>query len=203
MIHVAPKKIEKRDILRLVLMFVGTYACCIVMSALMFGFAIFLPIQSVGRSIIFDNRIGATWGGASVAIQGILQAEFGFTGTAITDAGGEKDTYMTSDFMLRRGGHLTLCNNGEDGLYDTSSPTAVYYLKDATKHILFNKANSNCVQGVAPGAAIWYDMSPWRVGFIVGWCVVGTLLAADAAYCVLVGLGKLKVKERKEPKEDY
>ena len=149
------------------------------------------------------NRIGATWGGASVSLHGILRDEFGFTGTAITDAGGQKNTYMTSDFMLRRGGHLTLTNNGSDGLYDTSSPTALYHLKDATKHILFNKANSNCVQGMSPSASIWYDMSPWRGGLIAAWVVVGVVLAADAVYITLVALGKLKVKERPEPEEEY
>ena len=149
------------------------------------------------------NRIGATYGGASLSLNGILRDEFGFTGTAITDAGGQKNTYMTSDFLLRRGGHLTLTNNGTDGLYDTSSPTAVYYLKDATKHILFNKANSNCVQGLAPGDSVWYDMSPWKGGFIAAWVVVGVLVLADAAYITLIALNKVQVKERKEPEEEY
>ena len=149
------------------------------------------------------NRIGATWGGASVSLHGILRDEFGFTGTAITDAGGQKNTYMTSDFMLRRGGHLTLTNNGTDGLYDTSSPTAVYYLKDAAKHILFNKANSNCVQGISPSASIWYEMSPWKTGLIAAWVVVGILALADVAFITLIALGKVQVKERKEPEEEY
>ena len=149
------------------------------------------------------NRIGATWGGASVSLHGILRDEFGFTGTAITDAGGQKNTYMTSDFMLRRGGHLTLTNNGTDGLYDIDSPTAVYYLKDATKHILFNKANSNCVQGIAPGDSIWYDMSPWKVGLIVAWALAGALAVADGVYIGLVGTGKVGVKEIAESLEEF
>lgn len=149
------------------------------------------------------NRIGATYGGASISLKEILEDEFGYTGTTITDAGGEKNTYMTSDFMLRRGGHLTLTNNGEDGLYDTASPTAVYHLKDAAKHILYNKANSNVVQGIAPGVSVWYDMSPWKIGVVIAWVVVGLALAADAAYIVLVATGKVKVKEKPEPKEEY
>ena len=149
------------------------------------------------------NRIGATYGGASVSLKGILEDEWGYTGTSITDAGGEKNTYMTSDFLLRRGGHLTLTNNGDDGLYDISSPTAVYHLKDAAKHILYNKANSNVMQGMAPGATVWYDMSPWKIGLIVTWCVVGVALVADVVYCTMVGLGKIKVKEKPEPKEEY
>ena len=149
------------------------------------------------------NRIGATWGGASVSLHGILRDEFGFTGTAITDAGGQKNTYMTSDFMVRRGGHLTLTNNGSDGLYDTSSPTAVYYIKDAAKHILFNKANSNCVQGISPSASIWYDMSPWKIGLIAAWVVAGLLAAADGVYLAMVGTGKVGVKEIAESLEEY
>ena len=149
------------------------------------------------------NRIGATWGGASVSLHGILRDEFGFTGTAITDAGGQKNTYMTSDFMVRRGGHLTLTNNGSDGLYDTSSPTAVYCIKDAAKHILFNKANSNCVQGISPSASIWYDMSPWKIGLIAAWVVAGLLAVADGLYIGMVGTGKIGVKEIAESLEEY
>ena len=36
---------------------------------------------------------------------------------------------MTTDLALRRGQNLTLANNGNNGLYDTDSPTAVYWLK--------------------------------------------------------------------------
>lgn len=151
------------------------------------------------------NRIGATYAGASLSINGILRDEFGFTGTAITDAGGQKNTYMTTDFLLRRGGDLTLTNNGTDGLYDTSSPTAVYWLKMACKHILFNKANSNCVQGVSPSASISYDLSPWRVGMYAAWGVIAALLVGDAAVITLIGLDKIHVKEkeRSESEEEY
>lgn len=141
------------------------------------------------------NRIGATYAGASVSLHGILEDEFGYVGTTITDAGGQKNTYMTTDFLLRRGGHLTLSNNGTDGLYDMTSPTAVYHLKDAAKHILYNKANSNCVQGIAPGAKVWYDLSPWRVGLGVAWGVAGALVIVDGAFIALIATNKIKVKE--------
>ena len=110
---------------------------------------------------------------------------------------------MTSDFMLRRGGHLTLTNNGTDGLYDIDSPTAVYYLKDATKHILFNKANSNCVQGIAPGDSIWYDMSPWKIGLIAAWAAIGALVVADGIYIGMISTGKVGVKEIAESLEEF
>ena len=76
-------------------------------------------------------------------------------------------------------------------------------LKDATKHILYNKANSNCVQGISPSASIWYDMSPWKGALIAVWVVVGLLAIADGVFITLIALDKVKVKERKEPEEEY
>ena len=46
-------------------------------------------------------------------------------------------------------------------------------------------------------------MSPWQAGLIAGWAVIGLLLAADVVYIVLVAIGKIHVKERKEPEEEY
>lgn len=142
------------------------------------------------------NRIGARYAGASDSLNLILRDEFGYHGTTITDAGGQPNTYMTTDLMLRKGGHLTLTNNGSNGLYDMESPTAVYYLKDATKHILYNKANSNCMIGIAPGAAVKRSMAPWRVIRLVAWILVSGLALADAVVITLIWLDKIKVAEK-------
>lgn len=148
------------------------------------------------------NRIGATYGGASVSINGILRNEWNFTGTVLTDAGGEPDTYMTTDLALRRGQNLTLSNNGTQGLYDTESKTAVWWLKQSTKHLLYNKANSNIMVGLAPGDYVYYDMSPWQIGIIVGWVLVGLLAAAAIVVCVLVAKDIIKLKEKQKTAKD-
>ena len=148
------------------------------------------------------NRVGGRWAGASDSINDILRDEFGYTGTTITDAGGQPNTYMTTDLMLRKGGALTLTNNGTNGLYDTNSATAVYWLKDATKHILYNKANSNCIVGLAPGSAIKYTTAPWRIWRGVAWGVTGVLVALDAVYVTLIALDKIKVKEKQKVARD-
>ncbi len=153
------------------------------------------------------NRIGTTFGGASVCINGILRREFGFTGTVLTDAGGQKSTYMTTDLALRRGQNLCLTDNGSTpnaSLYDTESPTAVYWLKHSTKYLLFNIANSNTMQGLAPGDTFYYEISPWKVGLIVGWVVVGIYAAAAVVLDVLVAKDviHLKEKEKKQRTED-
>ena len=142
------------------------------------------------------NRIGATYGGASVSINGILRNEWNFTGTVLTDAGGEPDTYMTTDLALRRGQNLTLTNNGTQGLFDTESKTAVWWLKNSTRHLLYNKANSNIMMGLAPGDYIYYDMSPWQIGIIVMWVFVGLAAVAAVVVDVLIAKDIIKLNEK-------
>ena len=139
------------------------------------------------------NRIGTTYAGASISLTTILRDEFGYVGSTITDAGGNRDTYMTTDFLLRRGGNLTLANNGSDGLYDKSSNTALYWLKDATKHTLYNKANSNCVDGLG---AFHYGPSPWRQAMTGAWIGIGSAVAVDATVIVLLALNVIKIKPK-------
>lgn len=148
------------------------------------------------------NRVGATYSGASLSINGILRDECGYTGTTVTDAGGQPNTYMTTDFMIRRGGSLTLANNGTNGLYDTESATAVYWIKDAAKHILYNKANSNCVVGLAPGDSITYTLAPWRLGLYIAWGVVGALVLADGIVIGLIAADKIRIKEKVKKEEE-
>ncbi len=142
------------------------------------------------------NRIGGIFGGASNAINQMLRAEFGFTGTVLTDAGGEPNTYMTTDLSLRRGQNLTLANNGTNGLYDTESPTAVYWLKQSTKHLLFNKANSNAVMGMAPGDTITYGTSPWVFVMYGIWALTAVFVVVNVVQIVGIASGKVAVKEK-------
>lgn len=147
------------------------------------------------------NRIGATYAGASVVINGILRDEWGFTGTILSDAGGEPNTYMTTDYSLRRGQNLTLTNNGTNGLYDTESATAIHWLKNSTRYLLYNKANSNAVMGLAPGDQVTYGMSPWQMILNAVWVVIGAISVAFIVYCVMLGTGKIKLKEKAKAKE--
>ena len=153
--------------------------------------------------------VSATWnleiadelGNAFAEEAWLFKQEEGFTGTVLTDAGGEPNTYMTTDLALRRGQNLTLSNNGTNGLYDTESLTAVSWLKTSTRYLLYNKANSNAVMGMTPGTVISYGTSPWR---IVMYCVWGlTALFAVLNACRIVGFatGKLQAKEKASKKK--
>ena len=59
-----------------------------------------------------------------------------------------------------------------------------------------NKANSNCMIGIAPGAAVKRSMAPWRVIRLVAWILVGGLALADAVVIALIWLDKIKVAEK-------
>lgn len=142
------------------------------------------------------NRVGGIYGGASNAINQILRDEIGFKGTVLTDAGGEPNTYMTTDLALRHGQNLTLTNNGTNGLYDTESPTAVYWLKQSTHYLLYNKANSNAVMGMAPGAIIRYGTAPWRIVMYVVWALAALGLAFGIFRTIQIATGKVTVKEK-------
>lgn len=142
------------------------------------------------------NRVGGTYAGATVAINGILRNEWNFTGTVLTDAGGQPSTYMTTDLALRRGQNLCLTNNGDTSLYDTESKVAVWWLKNSTKYLLYNIANSNAVQGLAPGDYVYYSMAPWQIGIIVAWVIVGILAAGVVVVDVLIAKDVIKVKEK-------
>lgn len=142
------------------------------------------------------NRVGGIYAGASTVINSILRDECGFTGTVLTDAGGEPNTYMTTDLALRNGQNLTLCNNGTNGLYDIESPTAVYWLKQSTRYLLLNKANSSAVMGMAPGAVITYGTSPWVLVMYAVWAVTAIFALVNIGQIVMIATGKLTVKEK-------
>ncbi len=121
----------------------------------------------------------------------------------LTDAGGEPNTYMTTDLALRRGQNLTLTNNGTNGLYDTESATAVYWLKQSTRYLLYNKANSSAVMGLAPGDIISYTTAPWRIGMYVVWGLAAAGILFGIWRTIQIANGKVKVEEKaKKAKEN-
>lgn len=93
------------------------------------------------------NHIGSTWAGASRAmLTDVLRGEWGFHGTVITDYYMSFSADMNGYDGLYAGNDLWLAPIEGMGLsLDTSSPTVVNQLRNASHNILYTAANSNLV----------------------------------------------------------
>lgn len=125
------------------------------------------------------NRIGATWAGGSKALMGtVLRDEWGFEGFAISDF--NLYPYMNPNEGIHAGTDLTLTFQPSKSFGDTSSAKAVTDIREATHNILFTVANSNAMNGLAPGATVAYTPPMWvylQIGITiaVGLGVVGLI----------------------------
>ncbi|WP_228375107.1 glycoside hydrolase family 3 C-terminal domain-containing protein [Demequina iriomotensis] len=121
------------------------------------------------------NRIGATWTGGSEALMtNVLRDEWGFEGFAITDF--NLYPYMNPNQGISAGTDLTLTFQPSKSFGDTSSAKAVTDIRNATHNILFTVANSNAMDGLAPGATVDYTPPTWVYIQIVSTVVVGLLV---------------------------
>ena len=125
------------------------------------------------------NYIGTEWsGGRKSLITNVLRGEWGFEGCVITDF--NLYGYMVKDQALASGGDLELTMSAMSGGYeDTKSATAVTRLREASHNVLYMVANSNAMQGMAPGSTIKVGIAPWQ--YIV-WGATAALVAI-AAIC--------------------
>ncbi|MET2011083.1 glycoside hydrolase family 3 C-terminal domain-containing protein [Microbacterium chocolatum] len=108
------------------------------------------------------NRIGAVWAGGSVPLMDtVLRGEWGFEGFAITDF--NLYPYMNPNEGIHAGSDLMLTFQPSKSFNDTSSAKAVTDIRTATHNILFAVANSNAMNGLAPGATVAYTPPAWVV----------------------------------------
>ena len=123
------------------------------------------------------NRIGATWSGGSEALMtNVLRTEWGFEGFAISDF--NLYPYMNPNQGISAGTDLTLTFQPSKSFADTTSAKAVSDIREATHNILFTVANSNAMNGLAPGATVEYTPPTWvyvQIGasILLGLLVVG------------------------------
>ena len=131
------------------------------------------------------NCVGNTWsGGNNALLQTVMRDEWGLHGTALTDYA--LHDFMYPDQLIRNGGTAILQSNRKNFVdQDNPSATTVKYLQKATKDMCYMVANSNAMNGVAPGSVITYSKAPWEIGCIVADVVTGVLLAAAIAVTVV------------------
>lgn len=140
------------------------------------------------------NRVGAIWSSKNTnLVVNVLQNEWGFTGTAETDALNSSFAYMDAQDALFSGA----CNLilGSTTLQDDQSDRAITMLQDAAHHILYNKANSNAVNGMKPNEVFHYTTAPWIIGLYVAGAIVVILDLLGVAYIVNAVRKNKKAKE--------
>ncbi|WP_454049784.1 glycoside hydrolase family 3 C-terminal domain-containing protein [Cellulomonas sp. Marseille-Q8402] len=134
---------------------------------------------TVGATAIMSsfNRIGATWAGGSEALMtDVLRGEWGFEGFAISDF--NLYPYMNPNQSISAGTDLTLTFQPSKSLGDTDSAKAVSDIREATHNILFTVANSNAMNGLAPGATVTYTPPTWVYIQIGATVLIGLLVLA-------------------------
>lgn len=127
-------------------------------------------------------------------ITGLVRTEWGFTGTITTDMHYPDPSYYkgVQDLALRAGcdTYLTSINQ----LVDKRSNTSMTLLREAIHHVAYAVANSNVMQGVAPGNNLVYDTSPW-----VYWGSAIIAAFALAGVALIVWNVQRTVEEKKHP----
>jgi beta-glucosidase len=130
------------------------------------------------------NRIGATWAGGSEALMNAtLRQEWGFEGFTISDF--NLYPYMNPNESIHAGTDLTLTFQPSKSFGDASSAKAVTDIRESTHNILFTVANSNAMDGLAPGATVEYTPPAWVVWQIAVTTVLGLALAGAVVMMVL------------------
>ena len=127
------------------------------------------------------NRIGTTWaGGYTNLMTNVLRDEWNFHGAVISDF--NLYGYMPSDQGMRAGTDMQL--TWKKTFADTDSATSRIALRKAYHNLFYMVANSNAMQGIAPGTIISYTLSGWQISLISGTVVLSTALTAGVVWVI-------------------
>ena len=148
------------------------------------------------------NYVGATWaGGRRDLMTNVLRDEWGFRGIVSSDF--NLYDYMIPDQGTWAGTDLQLTWWGgfgkSVGITDTTSATGRTMIRNAIHNLVYTLANSNAMQGVAPGSRVWYEMSPWRIWLYIGEGVLATAGVVSIAWVIIQ---MIKVRKKEEPVEE-
>lgn len=130
------------------------------------------------------NRIGGVWAGGSPALMhDVLREEWGFRGFVITDFNLYPYMYPDEAWAARGTDHMLTFENFKE-IQDTDSAFAQSNIRYAMHNVLYTVANSNAVNGIAPGSTLIYHPAGWEVA--VQWITIAlAVLLAGAVVWVI------------------
>ncbi len=129
-----------------------------------------------------DCAVGSEWAAANYALlTQVVRGEWGFQGFILSDIHLNGNGAQL-DKMLRAGCDALLTTSYGARLLptDTQSPTARHLLRRSLKNISYVLANSNLMQGAAPGSRIHYAPAPWMVWLTAADVLIGLAVAVMA-----------------------
>lgn len=135
-----------------------------------------------------QNGVGVVAGECNYSLlTSVLRQEWGFEGMVISDYWVWNGDNLR-DYALRAGCDTYLCMNVPTmwTISDYTSATARTAMRKAIKNLCYAVANSNAMQGMAPGAKVEVSMSPWKK----------VLIGLDILVVLLVLLNIWKVVHR-------
>lgn len=142
------------------------------------------------------NCVGAMAAGNEYEmIQNVLRGEWGFQGFVQSDM----PTHSDKDLLLRTGGDMEM-NMAAAAGKDMTSPTMQWCIRRAVHNIAFAVANSRVMDGTAPGAIIYYDVSPWVTVLTIVNVVVYVAIAVVSTLAVLRTIDSKKHPENYKEK---
>ena len=108
--------------------------------------------------------MGTEWsGGRKSLCTNVLRDEWGFRGCVITDF--NLYGYMDKNAALAGGTDLQLTYSAMTPAFEgTNTATVVSQLRESMHHALYTIANSNAMQGMAPGSKVNYGIAQWQMG---------------------------------------
>lgn len=131
------------------------------------------------------NAIGCEWASTNYALKvEVLKNEWGYRGLIITDNLANRTDNVYSK-IIRSGGSLIMETANFTHPSGLDSNTGKNILREAVHEIAYTVVNSNAMQGVVPGAIVWFKMSPWQGWLIAANVVVYFVIAAGIVLTVL------------------
>jgi beta-glucosidase len=131
------------------------------------------------------SSIGTKFAGCNYELlTSLLRNEWGFRGFVITDMGGALPN-KSYDEGFRVGNDVWMTFSA--GEIHLESPTAQWAARNTIHNIAYTVVNSNVFNNTAPGASVYYDISPWKIWLYTADALLGLLIICGMIWIIMSG----------------